>query len=242
MGEATPALSLVIPCYNEAGNLPRLVARCREVFPSPEFEVVFVDNGSTDGSARLFEELLAGFDAARVVRVPVNRGYGHGIVTGLHAAQGRFLAWTHADLQTDPADARRGLALFEAAADPDRLFVKGIRRGRPLRDVLFTWGMAAFEAVVLGGRGRLRDINAQPTMFSRRFFESLDAVPDDFSLDLCVYYEAVRRGLTVQRFPVHFGARMAGIGHNETLRAKLRYSWRTVRYSLALRRRLRRLR
>ncbi|MFP3686180.1 glycosyltransferase, partial [Bacillus sp. SIMBA_026] len=85
----------------------------------------------------------------RTVRVEKNQGYGFGILSGLRAAEGRILAWTHADMQTDPADALKGLALFEQAADPERLFVKGKRHGRPLGDVAFTVGMSAFETLLL---------------------------------------------------------------------------------------------
>ena len=231
-------LSLVIPCYNEAGNLPRLVARCAEAFAgSPAAEVVLVDNGSRDETPSLLPGLIAPHPNLRTTRVEVNQGYGFGILSGLRAATGDVLAWTHADLQTDPADATRGFELFRGASDPGRLFVKGARYGRPLRDRVFTWGMSACELLVLGAP--LRDINAQPTMFTRSFFETWADPPDDFSLDLFAYYQAIRHALRVERFPVHFGPRLSGTGHNERLSAKLRYSRRTLNYSLQLRQRLR---
>ena len=229
-------LSLVIPCLNEAGNLPSLVARCADAFVGEPFEVLFIDNGSRDESAELLPKLVAEHGFARSIRLAENRGYGGGILTGLGAARGRFVGWTHADLQTDPADALQGLELLRRAEHPEATLVKGSRRGRPLRDVAFTWGMAAFEWAALGVR--LWDINAQPTLFPRSFFESWSDPPEDFSLDLFAYHQAVRRGFELRRFPVEFGPRLTGEGHNETLSAKLRYSRRTVAYSLDLRRRL----
>ncbi|MDP6704850.1 MAG: glycosyltransferase family 2 protein [Alphaproteobacteria bacterium] len=231
------ALSLVIPCYNEAANLPLLLGRLDEVMGCDDVEVVLVDNGSDDESPALLAEAAAGRAYLETVRVEVNRGYGHGILAGLAAARGELLAWTHADLQTDPGDALSGLALFEAAAAPGRLFVKGRRYGRPLADVVFTAGMAGFETLLLGRP--MWDINAQPTIFPRAFFETWDHPPDDFSLDLYAYYQAKVQGLRVARFPVRFGERAHGVSHwNVDWRAKLRFIKRTMRYSLDLRRRL----
>lgn len=231
-----PELSLVIPCYNEQGSLQSLVARCAECFNGHDVEVVLVDNGSTDATADLLPALINGHDHVRTVRVPQNQGYGFGILSGLAVARGSVLGWTHADLQADPADALQGLKLFRAARDPQQLFVKGLRYGRDLRDVVFTWGMSAAEALILGVA--LRDINAQPNLFHRAFYDTWSNPPHDFSLDLYVYQLAVRAGLEVGRFPVFFGKRHSGVGHNDTLLAKLKYSRRTLEYSVRLRQHL----
>lgn len=232
-----PALSLVLPCWNEASNLPALVARCAEVIARPDVEVLFVDNGSTDGTADLLPRLLAPHAFARRVRVERNQGYGHGVLCGLRLARGRFLAWTHADLQADPADAVRALELAERSPDPDRVLVKGKRLGRPAWDVAFTWAMAAFESAALGRA--LWDVHGQPTLLPRAFFESWQDPPLDFSLDVFALALARPRGLRVLRLPVAFGARRHGMGSNETLKAKLRYSRRTIGAAVGLRRRIR---
>jgi glycosyltransferase involved in cell wall biosynthesis len=226
-------LSLVIPCYNEAANLPGLIARCEEAFSGEDAEVLLVDNGSTDGTAGILAARLAGSARLRAVQVRENRGYGFGIAEGLRAARGDVLGWTHADLQADPADALRGMALFRSAPDPGRLFVKGRRRGRPFGDRFFTVGMALFETLLL--RQGLWDINAQPTMFPAAFFRSWNAPPQDFALDLYAYYLARRRGLAVARFPVDFGPRAHGVSHwNVDWTAKWKFIRRTVEFSVRL--------
>lgn len=228
-------LSLVIPCYNEAANLPPLIARCRELAQRADMECILVDNGSADGSAAVLSTQLAGQTQLRMVRVEHNRGYGHGILAGLEQARGRIVAWTHADLQTDPTDVLRGLECFEKATSPDSLFVKGRRFGRPAGDVVFTVGMSIFETALLGRP--LWDINAQPTMFPRSFFERWKTPPDDFALDLYAYYMARRSGMSVERFPVHFGKRLHGFSHwNLTWRSKVKFIRRTLKYSFRLRR------
>lgn len=230
-------MSLVIPCYNEARNLPLLVARLRETFVRDDIEAILVDNGSTDDSPAVLQALLQSPSRIRSVRVDKNQGYGFGILSGLAAANGEIIGWTHADMQTDPADALRALALFEADAEPQRLFVKGRRHGRPAADVAFTFGMSVFETLLM--RRRMWDINAQPTLFPRAFFAAWREPPHDFSLDLYAYYQALHRGLRVRRFPVRFGERAHGTSHwNVNWQAKARFIRRTVDFSLRLRKEL----
>lgn len=227
--------SLVIPCYNEAANLPLLLDRCRELTRLPDIEVILVDNGSTDSSPEVLLNLLPLYPGCRSVRVDKNQGYGFGILAGLRAAKGDILGWTHADLQTDPQDALRGLAFFEQLGNG--IFVKGRRHGRPLADVAFTVGMSAFETLLLGRP--LWDINAQPTLFSRDFFETWQDPPSDFSLDLYAYYQARCASLEICRFSVKFGERAHGVSHwNVNWAAKRKFIRRTVDFSLELRKRL----
>ena len=128
-------------------------------------------------------------------------------------------------------DCLRGLALF-AERGPN-LFVKGRRYGRPLGDVVFTIGMSFFETMLLG-KG-LWDINAQPTMFPRAFYQSWVSPPHDFSLDLFAYFQARRAGLSIRRFPVRFGARAHGVSSwNVNWAAKRKFIRRTVDFSLQL--------
>jgi glycosyltransferase involved in cell wall biosynthesis len=228
-------LSLVIPCYNEAENLPLLLERCKEFAAKSEVEVILVDNGSTDGTPEVLLDLLPKYPACRSVRVENNQGYGFGILSGLKAAKGEILGWTHADMQTDPQDALRGLEYFEKyGAD---IFVKGRRYGRPVMDVAFTMGMSVFETLLLARP--MWDINAQPTMFSRRFFETWNSAPHDFALDLFAYYQAQTQGLEVHRFPVRFGERAHGVSHwNVNWAAKWKFIRRTVNFSIQLKKKI----
>jgi glycosyltransferase involved in cell wall biosynthesis len=227
-------LSLVIPCYNESANLPLLLERCRGVANHPGCEVILVDNGSTDDTVAVLQELLPRYPGCRSIQVETNQGYGFGILAGLRAASGTILGWTHADLQTDPADALHGLSCFQTHGS--RIFVKGQRFGRPLGDVAFTVGMSVFETVLLGHR--FWDINAQPTMFHRTFFDAFDDPPHDFALDLFAYHRALRMKIPVHRFPVRFGERAFGTSHwNVDWKSKRRFIRRTLEFSLELSRR-----
>ena len=235
-----PTFSLVIPCYNEERGLAELVRRCAFVASEGGGEVILVDNGSGDGTAALLTELLgpagsaAGRGVVRWVSVPINKGYGYGIRAGLNEAVAPIVGWTHADLQTDPADALRALEGF--ASDRPTL-VKGLRFGRGFADRFFTVGMSVFESILLFAP--LNDINAQPTMFTRDLLDEWETPPDDFSLDLYAFYIARRSGFAIKRFPVIFAPRRWGSSSwNTDFTAKRKFIRRTVDFSLRLRRTL----
>lgn len=230
-------LSIIIPCYNEAKNIPLILKKFSEVIRRNDVEVILVDNGSTDESPKLIATLLADFSFARSVRVEINEGYGFGILSGLREARGEYIGWTHADMQTDPADVMRALELIEQKGSPVDIYVKGRRKGRSFFDNIFTCGMSFFETVYM--RQNLWDINAQPNIFHRSFFELWQDPPYDFSLDLYAYYMARVKGLDIIRFDVIFPPRIHGSSHwNTGLAAKWKFIKRTLDFSFSLKKRL----
>ena len=226
-------ISLVIPCFNEAENLPLLISRCEELINNYPMEVILVDNGSTDGSSNIIEK----YSLLKLVRIEENKGYGNGILQGLKNANGEILAWTHADLQTDPNDLIAGLDYFLNSANPQKIFVKGRRHGRPLLDSLFTFGMSIFETILL--QKPMWDINAQPTIFHKSFFQLWEKPPIDFSIDLYAYFMAKKSKLVIKRFPVEFSKRLHGQSNwNVSLMGKYKFIKRTLTYSFMLKRKL----
>jgi polyisoprenyl-phosphate glycosyltransferase len=230
-------ISLVIPCFNEAESLPNLISLCQDMGrEKSNLEIVIVDNGSTDNTSLILDKFASSVSFITIVRVEINLGYGHGILEGLKKAKGDILGWTHADLQTDLKDVIEGSVFFEQTENIELLFVKGRRYGRPLIDVIFTVGMSFFESLLM--KKKMWDINAQPTLFHRSFYEEWKDPPKDFSLDLFAYFMAKRNYLNIKRFPVLFGERAHGISHwNVSFSAKYRFIKRTLYYSFLLNKR-----
>ena len=201
------------------------------------FELILVNNASTDHSARVFRQLLPRYFFACFVEEPVP-GYGRAIITGLKAARGDVLSWTHADLQTEPLDVIRAFRLFLQQPDSDRVIVKGKRVGRKLGPWLFTFGMSLIASMALSGK--YFDINAQPKMFSRRFFErEMDSPPEDFSLDLYLLAIAKRKHCSIRTFPVVFGKRLHGQSKWAfSFRSVSKTIFRSVKYIFQLRKKL----
>lgn len=120
-----PRLSIVVPAYNEAGNLPALVAEIRAAVAGEDYEIVIVDDGSTDGTAATLRSLAAEEPALRPFRMPANRGQSAALAAGIHQARGEIVVTLDADLQNDPADIPR---LIEALEGYD--VVSGVRAQR----------------------------------------------------------------------------------------------------------------
>jgi len=234
-------LSIVVPCYNEAGNIPHLFARVITLFKEEvELEVILVNNGSTDNSSAFFKEQLAQYSRLniKVVEVPKNQGYGHGILFGLAHATGDYLGWTHADLQTDIADCFRAYQKLITGAT-DLILVKGFRRKRNIMDKFFSFGMSVFAYPVLGMW--LSEINAQPKIFKRELYQKIkEKAPFDFSLDLYWLIKAKEIG-QIASIPVYFTQRLYGEakGGGGSLKLKYKLMKRTTSYILQTRSTLR---
>jgi glycosyltransferase involved in cell wall biosynthesis len=228
--------SIVLPCYNEAASLPTLLGRYVEVWGDIPAELVLVNNGSTDNTAQVLLEELSKpeLSFARTVLVKKNRGYGHGIFTGLKAAKGEFVGFSHADLQCDPADLLIAYKLLVAQADPRKSIVKGKRAPRDFASELVTRTMSALSTAVL--MTRLSDINAQPKVFHRSLLDKLTNPPDGFQFDLYVLHIATQAGLEIQTIPVVFGERIHGESKwAATLFGRYRTILATIAYIFKLR-------
>ncbi len=231
--------SIVVPCYNEEKNIPILVHRFREAISSNNIKIVLVNNGSTDESENIIKDLENQNDFLMSVNIPKNIGYGHGIITGLKACDTEFIGWTHADLQCKPEDVMKAIKVIEENNYNQKLYVKGLRRGRPLMDTFFTLGMSIFETFYF--QKILFDINAQPNIFSKKFFQNWINPPDDFSLDLYSLYLAKINNISIRRFNVTFPPRIHGESKwNTGFQSKIKFIKRTLSYSVNLKKDLRR--
>lgn len=214
----TPELSVVVPCYNEAGILPRLLEAFSAAGAGADFELILVDNGSVDATPETLARELPRFAFARSVRVEPNRGYGGGILAGVAAARGRYTCWTHADLQFPAAAVFEGLVLARACGP--RTLVKGRRLRRPFSDRFFTWVLALIYSCLLGAR--LRDMSGQPTVFPAGLLEGAE-VPADFTIDAFTLALALKKGWRVERFGVPVALRdFSGSSWNSGLLSKLK--------------------
>ena len=112
---ANPRLSIVIPLFNEAENLQPLAAELTAALDGLAYgyEVLFVDDGSTDDSPAVLARLAAADPRLRILRQPTNQGQSAAFAAGFQHARGELIATLDADLQNDPADLPRMLAELE---------------------------------------------------------------------------------------------------------------------------------
>ena len=230
-------LSIVIPCFNEAENISLLIQKLKTI-QNKNIEVILVNNGSSDNTANVLSEELSNEEQfLKSISIDHNIGYGHGIMTCIKEALGDVIAWTHADLQTDPTDVINAYSEFTENPDYENCILKGKRIGRNMFDTFFTIGMGIISSYLMGVR--LTDINAQPKMFHRSFVEKLTNAPNDFSLDLYILFQARHNGYEILEYPVHFGNRIYGESKGGgTLRGKWELIKRTLVYMNKLKEKL----
>lgn len=126
MAAGAPALSVLVPVYNEEENLPELGAQLRAALKGVEHEVLLVDDGSRDRSFEEIRRLSAADPRFKAVRLGTNFGQTAAMAAGIAHASGRLIACIDSDLQNDPADIPRMLAKLEEGYD----VVSGWRRDR----------------------------------------------------------------------------------------------------------------
>ena len=205
LGDAPPQISAVVPAYNEVESLPPLLTELRAALDSTRrsWELVLVDDGSSDGTAAL---LLA--EAARdprlvIVRFEKNAGQSAALAAGLSRVRGDVVVTLDADLQNDPADIP---TLLAALADAD--VVSGVRAKRHdswIRRVSSRIANATRRAVI---GDSITDIGCSLKAYRR---EALVGLPmfvgvHRFLPALCAF-----RGARVVEVPVHHRPRTRGV-------------------------------
>ena len=99
-------ISVVVPVYNEEENLPILIPKLVEVLKSlrSPYEMIFVDDGSSDGSRQVLKEWTVLYPSIRILGLKENRGLSTALVAGMREARGEKIVTLDSDLQNDPAD------------------------------------------------------------------------------------------------------------------------------------------
>jgi len=113
--ESSPVVSLVVPCYNEEGNLRALLAAIGQAADclKVSYEIIVTDDGSRDGSWNLLKEFAAADSRVRAQRFAFNCGESAASWAGIKAARGRYIVTLDADLQNDPNDLPKFLRALE---------------------------------------------------------------------------------------------------------------------------------
>ena len=96
-------MSVIIPCYNEFDSIDLLHKKSIYITENYDVEIIFVDNGSNDGTHKKFKSYVSN-KKIKFFSIKNNKGYGYGIKKSINLCNGVYVGWTHADLQTDLFD------------------------------------------------------------------------------------------------------------------------------------------
>jgi glycosyltransferase involved in cell wall biosynthesis len=208
-------LSILMPVYNERERVERAIAEVLATELPTEFELIIVNDGSTDGTT----EILRGGDWGERVRLfehPVNQGKGAAVQTALREARGEFSAIFDADLEYEPADlgllmpplmkgltnACFGVRAFDGYSSHSFLFVLGNKGVTLACNVLFNV--------------YLRDIMTCHKMIRTDLFRSLPLREPGFAIEPEITARLVQRRERIFEVPVHYHARATDEGKKLT--------------------------
>ena len=198
-------LSLIIPLYNEESTLAEIIRRVRAT--GLAHEIIVVDDGSTDGSLALAEDLLQGEPPLLVLRHERNRGKGAAVRTGLTAVTGDLVLVQDADLEYDPSDYPALLAPF---TDPSVSAVYGSRnlRGNPRSSFAFYWGgrLLSWIANWLYG-SHITDEATGYKVIKTDLLREMGLETDGFEFCPEVTAKLLRRGVAIHEVPISYNPR-----------------------------------
>lgn len=244
MNARSPELSIIVPAYNEGRRLPRALERIREYVTGKqiEAEVLVVDDGSDDETAKLAREWSARWPAVRLVSNVRNRGKGYSVRHGMLEARGRVALFTDADLSAPIEEADKLLAALAGAdvAIGSRALDRSLitvhqSRLRELAGILFNWIVRTMTGVPF--RDTQCGFKAFVLEHARILFEQQKI--EDFGFDPEILFLAKRHGLRAVEIPVRWAHDPATTVHvfRDSLRMfadLLRIRWNRVagRYPL----------
>lgn len=209
-------LSVVIPMWNELEMLPRTVTamtaqldRLVEHGVLGNFELVVVDDASTDGCGELADKLAAADPRIVVRHHEVNRKLGGSIRTGLAAASGELVLYTDADLPFDPAEIRQAIHLLDLYEADVVAAYRLQRKGEgPLR-FFYSYVYNTLVNTLLGLR--IRDVNFAFKLVRRWVLDSVELQSEGSLIDAELLARARNEGAEIIQFGVDYFPRTRGI-------------------------------
>ncbi len=194
-------ISIIIPFHNEQENLELLCREIEEVLEDREYEVIFVDDGSTDGSIK---KLADQHNKVKTLSHRKRLGKGAALLTGLSKVKGEVIFFMDADLQDDPHDIPLMLEKLESGYDVVNGWRKK-RKERTLMNIISKIGNTVLWKLFLNSR--LHDVNCGFKAFKREVLEEIPLYGDNFRFIPLI---AEQKGYRVSEIIVHHRPRLHG--------------------------------
>ncbi|MBN2313109.1 MAG: glycosyltransferase family 2 protein [Sedimentisphaerales bacterium] len=226
------ALSVFFPCYNEQQNVARTVENALMVLEklNADFEIIIVNDGSTDGTGPIADDIAGRENRVKVVHHPRNLGYGAALQSGFKTASKKFVFYTDGDGQFDINEMPPLLPLMEQY---DIVSCYRLNRRDSIIRKINAWCWTKLVCLLFGLR--LRDIDCAFKLYKREIFNHIEMSSTGALIDAEILARAANRGFRITQIGVHHYPRTAGAQTG----AKFRVILRAFRELFELRRRIR---
>ena len=216
MTRPDPRLSFVFPMWNEEAMIRRTVAAAREAGERlvgagqvAAFEIVLVDDASTDATGKIADELALDDPRIEVVHHPENRTLGGAIRSGFAAASGDLVLYTDADLPCELIEVDKALRLLRLY---DADIVSAYRFDRTAEGLQRAVYSFVYNHLVRWALGvRVRDVNFAFKLIRARVLDHVELVSEGSFIDAELMAKANRRGFRLVQFGVDYIARTRGV-------------------------------
>jgi glycosyltransferase involved in cell wall biosynthesis len=214
------SISAVFPAYNDAGTIASMVVAASAALRrlTDDSEIIVVNDGSTDHTAVVLEEMARRVPELRVITHETNQGYGTALRTGFAAAGKEWVFYTDGDAQYNPFE----LADLAAAVRPGVEVVNGYKIARSDPLVRIVIGRLYHHLARLMFGFRLRDVDCDFRLIRREIFERVRLESRSGTLPLEMVKKFQQAGYTFAEVPVHHYARQYGVSQFFNVRRLVR--------------------
>lgn len=213
------SISVFFPCYNEQDNITRVVEQALTVLEklNADFEVIIVNDGSSDRTGQIADEIAGQKNRVKVVHHGTNLGYGAALQSGFKAATKELVFYTDGDGQFDINEMPPLLGLMEKY---DIVSCYRLNRQDNLIRKINGWCWTRLVCLLFGMK--IRDIDCAFKLYKREIFDNIKVVSTGALIDAEILARAVRKGYRVTQQGIHHYPRTAGAQTGANLRVILR--------------------
>jgi len=204
---SVPSITVFFPCYNEAANIAPLVNKTLTILNklTSDFEIVIVNDGSTDGTGKVIDTLAADIDSVKAAHHEKNLGYGAALQSGFKAATKELVFYTDGDGQFDVGEMPGLLGLMRQY---DIVSCYRLNRQEGLIRKLNGWAWTKLVCWMFGMK--IKDIDCGFKLFKRRIFDNIEIRSTGALIDAEILARATRKGYTITQAGVHHYPRKTG--------------------------------